>query len=97
MINVILKRANGTIYWTEVFKNLQDAQKWVKEEISKKYWVQSNIVEIEDKTAEKAAEAAAILQAYNDKVALKETGAAKLLASGLTKAELNALFGTELV
>lgn len=97
MIKVILKRANGSIYWREEFKTLQEADKWIKNEQSKSYWLDTNIVETIDKTAEVEAEKEAAAIAYTEKLAQKELAASKLVGiGGLTATEINALFGTEL-
>jgi disulfide oxidoreductase YuzD len=61
MFTLEIKRADDSIYWTEVFPTEADAQAWVNEESTRDYWDNTftyTIVEIPERV-ESAEEAAA--------------------------------------
>lgn len=39
MYKLVIKRANNTVYWTELFKDEVSGQAWLKEEKTRSYWL----------------------------------------------------------
>jgi hypothetical protein len=52
MVTLVIKYANGEVYFVQVFNTLQEAQDWLSLEQKRTYWKKDFIVEIVDKTQE---------------------------------------------
>lgn len=97
MIILIIKRSDNTIYWKEAFNSLEEAQKWLAIEQTRKYWDETFTHEFIDNSSDEAAQQEADQAIEDARKASKLSGAGKLVGiGGLTKAEINALFGTSL-
>lgn len=97
MIILIIKRADDSVYWKEVFQSQQEADKWLAEEQTRKYWDDTYTYEFIDNTADEIAKIEAAKIIDDARKVSKLSGAGKLVGiGGLTKAEINALFGTGL-
>jgi hypothetical protein len=64
MITLTIRKADNSIYWTEYFNSVDEANKWLDIERTRSYWIQSYTTQIIDNTPpqpEKDAAAAAEL------------------------------------
>jgi hypothetical protein len=50
MFKLIIKKQDGSLYWTEHFNTLDDADKWLDEEMTRPYWDATLTSEIIDMT-----------------------------------------------
>lgn len=50
MFEIIIKQADGSVYWTEHFGSLAKAEEWIAEEQTRKYWNKTYTYEILDRT-----------------------------------------------
>jgi hypothetical protein len=50
MIKLVIKQADGSVYWTEHFNLLSDLNKWLNEERNRPYWKQDFTTEMTDLT-----------------------------------------------
>lgn len=68
MFQVIIKRLDGSTYWTEHFQTQEAAQKWLGEEMTRKYWNADYQCQIVDKspTPEQIAAREAAAKAISD-------------------------------
>ncbi len=50
MFKLTIKKADGTIYWTQKFKSMDALNKWLDEEKTRAYWSSTYTTEIADLT-----------------------------------------------
>jgi hypothetical protein len=50
MTNLLIKKADGSLYWSENFYSLNEAEGWLAEERSRPYWKPEYTWEFVDKT-----------------------------------------------
>lgn len=97
MIELVITKANGDVYWRERFPSLAHAQKWVQLEQAKPYWDNTYVVTYNNKTSSNETKEAAAAVIKAAEVQALNDAAAKLEGiGGLTLADINALFGTRL-
>jgi len=94
MFQLLIKKADGSLYWKEHFNLLSDLNTWLTEERKRKYWKEEFTTEVIDLTPtpptaeELAAEAARKTQIQALKIRIKELDALSDLTAAETKEAL---------
>lgn len=67
MVSLIIKEPDGSIYWTDYFVSVSEANEWLKIEQSRPYWVAERTAEIIDNSAEEQARKEAAERAASER------------------------------
>ena len=97
MFKLEILKSDGSLYWKEHFNKQSEAEKWIAEEQTRKYYDKSFTYTIvrEGKTDEQIAQAAAAEAVKVNKLKQDIKSGAKKIKQvcNLTKDEMDALFG----